>query len=139
MPRPTPKSKRPAREVIEHADLLDQPQRVVERQAVDARAEPDTSGPLAGRRQEDAGHRRQAERRHVVLGQMVRGEARGVVLLEQLQPALVELVERHALPAIEVIEDPQIHRASMRRPCRAGLNGYTPVRLRREAAMRRDR
>ena len=83
MPRPTPKSNRPAGELIEHADLLDEPERVVERQAVHAGAQADAPGALAGRGQEEAGHRGQAERRRVVLGQVVGVEAGRVVLLEQ--------------------------------------------------------
>jgi hypothetical protein len=38
-----------------------------------------------------------------------------------------------------VVEDSQVHRASLPGPAGAGPNGYTPVRLRRKSAMRRDR
>jgi hypothetical protein len=48
----------------------------------------------------------------VVLGQVIRVEAGGVVLLEQAQAALVELVDRHRLP-VEVVEDTEIHRARL--------------------------
>src|SRR5262249_24724045 len=66
-----------------------------------------------GRGQEDAGHRRQAERRGVVLGQVIGGEAGIVVLLEQPEAALVELVERH-FPLVEMVEDSHVHRSSNR-------------------------
>src|SRR3989441_5427732 len=98
----------PARELIEHADLFDEPERVVERQAVHARPQADAPGTLGGRGEEDAGHRRQPQRRRVVLGQVIRVEAGGVVLLQEAQPALVELVERR-LPPVEMIEDPEVH------------------------------
>ena len=105
---PHPEVEAAPREVIEHAHLLDQPERVVERQAVDAGPEADAPGALGGRGEEDAGHGRQAERRGVVLGQVVRVEARRVVLLEQAQPALVELGDRH-VPPVEMVEDPEVH------------------------------
>ncbi len=46
----------------------------------------------------------------MVLGQVIGGEAGRVVLFEKPEPALVELVQRH-LPPVEVVEDPEIHRA----------------------------
>src|SRR5256885_4106309 len=94
----------PARHLIEHADLLDQPQRIVERQAVDARPQADAPRALRGGGEEDARRRRHPERGGVVLGEMVRGEACRVVLLEQAQAARVVLVERH-VAAAEVGED----------------------------------
>ena len=99
-----------ARELVEHADLFDESERVVERQAVHTRAQTDAPGPLGGRGEEDAGHRRQPERRRVVLGQVVGIEAGGVVFLQEAQPALVELVERH-LASVEMVEDSEIHHA----------------------------
>ena len=105
---PHPEVEPAPREVIEHADLLDQPERVVERQAVHAGPETDAPGALGGRGQEDAGHGRQPERRRVVLGQVVGVEARRVVLLEQAQPVLVEIRHRHVAP-VEVVEDAQVH------------------------------
>src|SRR5262249_52158880 len=114
----------PIREMIEHADLFDQPERIVERQAVHARPQPDAPRSLGGGREEDAGNRRQAERRGVVLGQMIGGEPRGVVLLEELKTALVEFVERN-VPVVEMVEDPEIHRSSNPRlpePVRKGTS-----------------
>jgi hypothetical protein len=105
---PHPEVEAPARQMIEHAHFLDEPQRVVERQAVHARPQADPSRPLGRRGEEDAGHRGEAERRGMVLGQVVRVEARRVVLLEQAQPMLVEIGHRH-VPPIEVIEDAQVH------------------------------
>ena len=103
-----PEVEAPAREVVEHADLFDESERVVEGQTVHARPQTDAPGPLGGRGEEDTGHRRQPERRGMVLGQMVRVEAGPVVFLQKAQPALVELVERH-VPTVEMIEDPQVH------------------------------
>src|ERR1700694_3023797 len=112
----------PARELIQHADLFDQPERVVERQTVDARPETDAPRALGGRGQEEAGHRGQAERGHVMFGQMVGGEPRGVVFLEQPQPALVELVDGH-VAMLEMVENAEVHRALLSGICQ----GYTPA------------
>jgi hypothetical protein len=102
-----------AREMVEHAHLLDEPQRVVEGEAVHAGPEADAPRALAGGGEEDAGDGRQTERRRVVLGEVVRVEAGGVVLLEQAQPALVVLVHRHVAP-VEMVEDPEVHGARKR-------------------------
>src|SRR3989449_8374452 len=98
----------PARPLIEHADLLEQAQRIVERQAVDARPQADAPRALRGGGEEDARRRRHPERGRVVLGEMVRGEACRVVLLEQAQAARVVLVERH-VAAVEAVEDSRVH------------------------------
>ncbi len=55
-------------QVIEHADLLDQPQRRIERQQIDQRTEPHALGGAGQGAQIDARHRHHVERRGVVLG-----------------------------------------------------------------------
>src|SRR6266702_2565436 len=100
------------REMVEHAHLFDEAQRIVEGQAVHAGAETDASRPLARRGEEDPGHGRQSEGRGVVFGEMVGVEAGGIALLQQPQPAFVELLERR-LPPVEMIEDPELHRSSL--------------------------
>ncbi len=112
-PPPHPEVEPAPGELIEHAHLLDEPERVVERQAVHARPEPDAPGALGGRGQEDPGHRSQAERRRMVLGQVVGVEAGRVVLLEQPEAVLVEVRHRD-VPAVEVVEDAQVHIPSRR-------------------------
>jgi hypothetical protein len=64
-----------ARERVEHRHFLDQSQRVVDRQQVDQRPESQPRGPLAQRGEQDSGRRREAERRAVVLGDVVAVEA----------------------------------------------------------------
>ncbi len=54
---PDPVQKTAAAHLVEHADLVDQPQRMVERQQVDHRAEAQLPGALRQRRQKDAGGR----------------------------------------------------------------------------------
>src|SRR5262249_41808554 len=90
----------------------DQPERIVERQAVDAGPQPDAPRALGGRGDEDAGRGREPERRGVMLGQVVGVEPRGVVLLQERKPALVEFRDRR-FPPVEMIEDAYIHDWSM--------------------------
>ena len=105
---PHPEIEAAARELIEHAHFLDEPERVVEGQAVDAGAEADVPRALGRRRDEDAGRGREPQRGRVVLGQVIGVEAGRVVSLEEAQAALVELVERH-VPPVEMVEDPDVH------------------------------
>jgi hypothetical protein len=104
-----------AREMVEHADFLDEPQRVVERQAVHAGAEANAPRALGGGGEEEPGHRGQAQRRRVMLGQVIGVEAARVVFLQQAQPALVVLVHGHVAP-VEMVEDPEVHGARQRKP-----------------------
>jgi hypothetical protein len=71
----------PAAQVIEHADLVDQAQRVIQRQAVDERPEPQRPRPLRRGGEEDARRWRVAQRRAVVLGEVVGVEPRALVAL----------------------------------------------------------
>src|ERR1700730_16279397 len=102
------KQKAPAAHLVEHADLVDQSERVIERQQVHHRAEPQLPRPLCDRGQEDAGRRRIAEWGVVVLGQMIAVEPGPVVSLDQLQPLLEELAYRHAA-IIQMVKDPEEH------------------------------
>jgi hypothetical protein len=121
MPRP-PEVEAAAREMVQHAHLLDQPERIVEGQAVDARPEADAARALRRGGEEDAGHGREAERRRVMLGEVIRIEARRVVLLEQPQAALVVLGHGHVTP-VEMVEDSQIHGAGKRTRKRVWRSG----------------
>jgi hypothetical protein len=97
-----------AAHLVEHADLVDQAERVIERQQIHHRAEAQLTCPLRDRGQEEAGRRSIAERCVVVLGEMVTVEPRPVIGFDQLQPLLEELAQRH--PAIvQMIKDPEAH------------------------------
>jgi hypothetical protein len=100
-----------AAEVIEHADLLGQPQRVVLRERVDQRAEPQTLAVLRGGGEKDARRRREAERRPVVLGKVVAVETAAIVGADQLEPVGVLRTEI-GLGAIHVIEHAELHLVS---------------------------
>ncbi len=102
------KQKAPATHLVEHADLVDEAQRVIKRQQIHHRPEPDLPRPLRDRGQEDTGRRGIAERRVVVLGEMVAVEPGAVIGLDQLQPLLEELADRHTA-IIQMVEDPEAH------------------------------
>src|SRR5438477_3932876 len=58
---------------------------------------------------------------------MIGGEPGGIVFLEQAQPALVELVERH-LATVQVIENAEVHPVLLPgRPALRPCQGYTPT------------
>ena len=87
----------PVAQVVEHADLFDQPQRVVQRQHVDARAEAQAPRALGHAAQEHVLRRGQAvDRRRVVLGQVIGVEAGRVEALDLHQALAVDLVEAAA-------------------------------------------
>ena len=120
-----------AREVVEHAHLLDEPQRIVQRQAVDAGAQTDAPRALGGGGEEESGHRGEAQRGGVMLGEVIGVEARRVVLLQQPQPALVVLVQRH-VPIVQMIEDPELHGARQRIPRPRGRKASKKSSLEKE-------
>src|SRR5215471_9962643 len=97
-----------AAQLVEHADFLDQPQRVVERHRPDQRTEPKLCRALRHGGKEHARRGRHAERRRVVLGEMVRVEPRAIIGLCDFQAILVIVRERAAM-TIEVIEDTEFH------------------------------
>ena len=75
----------PAAHLIEHADFLDQAQRMIERQQIDQRAEAQRLGALRHRREEQPGRGGAAERRRMVLGEMIAVEAGAVIGFDQLR------------------------------------------------------
>ena len=89
---PHPIQKAPAAHLVEHADLIDQPQRVIERQQIDHRPKAQLPGPLRDGGQEHSGRRCIAERRVVVFGEMIAIETRTVVGLNKLEPLFEMLV-----------------------------------------------
>ena len=97
-----------AAHLVEHADLLGDAQGMVQRQRVDQRPEAQPARALRHRREEHAGRGRHAERRGVVLGQVIAAQAQPVVGLDQLQPVLVVLAQRHRAE-VEMIEDAELH------------------------------
>ena len=105
----------PAAHVVEHANLFQHPQRVMDRQRIDECAEAQTLRALPDRRQEHAGRRRHAQRREVVLGDVIGVKAGTVQGLDDLQPLLVILAQRQII-AVEMVENTefQIHTGTAR-------------------------
>ena len=107
-PAPDAEIQASAREVVQHADFLDEPQGVVEGQQVDERPQTDAPGALRRRGEEQRRGWRHAEGRGVVLGEVIAGEAGGIRGLQELQPLLVELMQGR-LAAINPIEQAKSH------------------------------
>ena len=84
----------PAAHLVEHADFFGEPQRMIERERVDERPEAEPLRPLRDGGEEDARRGRHAERRRVMLGEVIGVEAARVIGLDQLQPLLVLTAER---------------------------------------------
>ena len=95
-------------QMIQHADFFGKPQRMMRRQHVDQRAEPQAFGTLRHRRQKHAGRWRQIERRRMVLAHVVGAEPGAIVELDQLQPIFILFGER-IRPMVVLIEDPELH------------------------------
>src|SRR4029077_12694751 len=96
-------------------DLFGEPKRMIKRERVHERAEAQALRPLRDGGEKDARRRRHAERRRVVLSEMIGMEARAIISLDELQPLLILLVQgKRAL--IHVIEDAefQAHRKIFR-------------------------
>jgi hypothetical protein len=103
-----PEQKAASAHLVEHADLLDQPQRVIERQQIHHRPEAQALRPLRDGGQKHARRRGVAEWGRVVLGEMVAVKTRAIVGFGQLQALLEQLAERD--PAVvQMIEDPKAH------------------------------
>src|SRR5262249_42752192 len=98
-------------ELVEHADLLHHPQRMVERKRIDQWTEAQTLRALSHRGEENAGRGGNAQRRGVMLGGVIRIETAAIVGFDDLQPLLVECVQR-AIVAIEVVENADFHSSS---------------------------
>src|SRR6516225_5465888 len=114
----------PPAQVIEHAQLLEQAQRMIERKQVKQRAEPDAPGLARGSGEKDAWRRRRGKRRGVVLGQMIAVEAGGLGRLQQRKAILEGLLKR-LVAIVDVIEDAESHGASRCRVVQARLRAAT--------------
>ena len=101
--------KPPAAHLVEHADFVDQPQRMIERQQVHHRPELQVLGALRDGGQKHARRRRVAERRVVVLGEMIAVEPGAVIGLDQPEPVL-EMPRQRQPAVVEMVEDPELHR-----------------------------
>ena len=64
--------------LVQHGDFLDQPQRIVKRQQIDQRTEPDAARPLRRCAEKQRRRRRHAERRGMVFGEVI-AEKPGIV------------------------------------------------------------
>src|SRR5262245_23085134 len=60
-----------------------------------------------------------------MLGQVIGGKARGVVLLQEAQAALVELVEGDALAPVEMVEDAQVHQSTVQASWKSRRGNFT--------------
>jgi chaperone required for assembly of F1-ATPase len=98
----------PTAELIKHADFLDQAQWMVQRQRIDQRAEAELLRALRDRGEKDARRCGKAKRRRAVFRRVIRIEPAAVIGLHDLQPLLVEFVERQVI-AIEVVENAELH------------------------------
>src|SRR5262249_34112844 len=105
---PDPKLQPPAAEVIEHADFLGKPQRVIEWKLVHQRAKTQSLCALRDSRQEQVRRRHHTERGRMMLGDVIGIKLCPVIGLDQLEPIFVVLVERHSA-AVEMIEDAYFH------------------------------
>src|SRR5262249_18759000 len=103
----------PAAQLVEHADFLDQPQRVVERHRPDQRTKPKPRRALRHGGKEHARRGRHPERRRMVLGEMISVEPGAIVGLRNFQAILVIVRNRTAI-AVEVIEHTEFHFLSAR-------------------------
>ena len=70
-------------EMIEHAELFKQPQRVIERKEIKQSPEPDSSGLPRGCSEKNAGRRRHRERRRVMLREVIAIETGSFRRLQQ--------------------------------------------------------
>ena len=95
----------PVRQVVDHAHVLDDLHRMVQRQQLHHRPEADVLRDLRRGRDEHLLVRRHAEIRPVVLGEVEPGEARFVGLLDQIESISQQLRRRRAGDVLDVIED----------------------------------
>src|SRR6516225_2099582 len=105
----------PAADLIEHADFLDQAQRMIERQEVDEGAEAQRLGALRHGREEQPGRGGAAERRRMMLGEVIAVDAAAVIGFDQLEPIGVELPKWPAR-IVHVVEYTEFHASVPRKP-----------------------
>src|SRR5262249_49815499 len=101
-----------AAQVIEYADLLDQPDGMIERQQVHQWTKAQALGALRDGRQEHAGRWGRAEGRAVMFGKMVGIKAVTIVSLDQREPVL----EVSAKRAAGVVPDGKISKPDLPLP-----------------------
>ena len=94
--------------LIQHAHLSDEPQRIIEGQQVDQRSEADPSRALSRRGEEQRWRGRHTERCRMMLREMITVESGRIRRFQELQPILVQLVQRHGV-ALYPIEHPKGH------------------------------
>jgi len=82
------------------------------RQREDQRTEAQSPRALRHRGVEHARRGREPERRRVVLGRVIGVEAAAIVGFDDLEPLLVEIVQREII-AVEVIENAEFHSSSL--------------------------
>src|SRR5882724_1175345 len=87
----------------------------MDRQRIDECAEPQTLRALPDCRQEHTGRRRHAQRREVVLRDVISVKAETIKSLDNFQPLLVILAQRQVI-AVEMVENTefQIHSGTPR-------------------------
>ena len=97
----------PAAQVVEHADLLIKPQRMMQREDVDERTEFDSPRPLRHGGEKHARGRRHPEPCRMMFSDMIGVIALGLDYADELQPILELLTERCPV-VIKVIEDAEL-------------------------------
>src|SRR5262249_47432090 len=97
--------------MVEHADFFVEAQRVVERQYVDKRAQPDGACALYRACQKYAWARRHSEWGRVVLGKMIAVETRPFDQFEKTQ-TLLEKATQWTAVTVEMVEDREIQHAA---------------------------
>src|SRR5262249_41389903 len=131
-----PELEPPPTHLLEQADSLDRARRMIERKEMEGGAEAQGLGARRYGREKQPGRGGAAERRRVVLGDVVAIDAAAVIGFDQLEPIGVERAKRRA-SIVHVIEHAEFHAASRRvdhgpppRPPRSGssrtaLPGFT--------------
>src|SRR5262245_21695265 len=99
----------PAANLVKHTDFFDQPNRMVKRQRIDQRAETKSLCALRHGSQEYAGRRCHAERRRVMLGNMIGIEAYLIISLDKLEACLVIILQRQIAP-VQMVKYAKFHR-----------------------------
>ena len=118
-------------QVIEHADLLDQAQRRVEREQIDQRTEPHVPGRAGDRAEIDARNRNHVEGRGVMLRNVQAVDPRIVSRAGEREP-LVEQRGERTVAVLDVIKQSDLHDLS-------GFPAPEPLPCRREGNQRRLR
>ena len=95
--------------------LLDQAQRMIERQEVDEGAEAQCLGGLRHGREEQSGRSGAAERRRMMFGEVIAVDAAAVIGFDQLEPIGVELPKWPAR-IVHVVEHAEFHASVPRKP-----------------------